>query len=269
MTTGGERTVLRLPVLRALLAQSLAVALVVVLVYLLALLPWRMSLFSVALLQGVLAAAIGWRLGLSRWWLCINLAFLPTLLLVQRADLPAWLFLLGFVLLLLVNWNSLREQVPLYLSGRKAQQRLQQCLSELEPTLRFVDLGCGTAGTLLQLARQFPRGHFVGVETAPLLFLLAWLRCLFQENCHVHYRSLWQTTLGDFDVVYCFLSPVPMPRLWAKAQAEMRAGSWLISNTFEIPGVPAERLLAINEGRQTSLLVWQIKDAPISARIGT
>ncbi|WP_041769335.1 class I SAM-dependent methyltransferase [Ectopseudomonas mendocina] len=268
MTTGGERTVLRLPVLRALLAQGVAVALVVVLVYLLALLPWRMSLFSVALLQGVLAAAIGWRLGLSRWWLWINLAFLPTLLLVQRADLPAWLFLLGFVLLLLINWNSLREQVPLYLSGRKAQQRLQQCLSELEQPMRFVDLGCGTAGALLGLARQFPRGQFVGVETAPLLFLLAWLRCLFQENCSIRYRSLWQVDLGEFDVVYCFLSPVPMPRLWAKAQAEMHAGSWLVSNTFDIPGVPADRLLEVNEGRQTSLFLWRIKDAPISARIG-
>ena len=61
MTTGEERAVLRLPLLRALLAQGLAVALVVVLVYLLALLPWRMSLFSVALLQGVVAAGIGWR----------------------------------------------------------------------------------------------------------------------------------------------------------------------------------------------------------------
>lgn len=263
MTTGGERTVLRLPVLRALLAQGLAAALVVVLVYLLALLPWRMSLFSVALLQGVLAAAIGWRLGLSRWWLWINLAFLPALLLAQRADLPAWLFLLGFLLLLLVNWNSLREQVPLYLSGRKAQQYLQQCLSEREPTLRFVDLGCGAAGTLLQLARQFPRGQFVGVETAPLLFVLAWLRCLFQENCHIRYRSLWRTELSEFDVVYCFLSPVPMPRLWSKAQAEMRAGSWLISNTFEIPGAPADRLFEINEGRQSALFLWQVKGAVI------
>jgi SAM-dependent methyltransferase len=249
--------------LRALMAQGLAVALVVVLVYLLALLHWRMSLFSVALLQGVLAAAIGWRLGLSRWWLWINLAFLPALLLVQRADLPAWLFLLGFVLLLLINWNSLRERVPLYLSGHKAQQRLQQCLSELEPPLRFVDLGCGTAGILLQLARQFPRGQFVGVETAPLLFVVAWLRCLFQENCSIRYRSLWRVDLSQFDVVYCFLSPVPMPRLWAKAQAEMRAGSRLVSNTFEIPGVPADRLLEVDQGRQTALLIWQIKGADI------
>ncbi|WP_061237436.1 class I SAM-dependent methyltransferase [Ectopseudomonas composti] len=263
MMTGGEGAVLRLPLLRALLAQGLAIALVVVLVYLLALLPWRMSLFSVALLQGVLAAGIGWRLGLSRWWLWINLAFLPALLMLQRVDLPAWLFLLGFVLLLLVNWNSWREQVPLYLSGRKAQQRLQQCLSELEPPLRFVDLGCGTAGTLLRLARQFPRGQFVGVETAPLLFVLAWLRCLLQENCSIRYRSIWRLDLRSFDVVYCFLSPAPMPRLWAKAQAEMTAGSWLISNTFEIPGAPADRQLEVNQGRQTSLFLWQIRGADI------
>lgn len=263
MTVGEERTVLRLPLLRALLAQGLALALVVVLVYLLALLPWRMSLFSVALLQGVVAAVIGWRLGLSRWWLWINLAFLPALLVMQRADLPAWLFLLGFVLLLLVNWNSLREQVPLYLSGRKAQQRLQQFMSEREPPLCFVDLGCGTAGTVLQLARRFPRGQFVGVETAPLLFAFAWLRCLLQENCSIRYRSLWQVELGEFDAVYCFLSPVPMPRLWAKAQAEMCAGSWLISNTFEIPGVPADRELDVSEGRQTSLFLWQMKGAEI------
>lgn len=263
MAIGEERAVLRLPVLRALLAQGLAVALVVVLVYLLALLPWRMSLLSVALLQGVLAAVIGWRLGLSRWWLWINLAFLPALLVLQRAELPGWLFLLGFVLLLLVNWNSLREQVPLYLSGRKAQQRLQQCLSERELPLRFVDLGCGTAGTLLQLARRFPRGQFVGVETAPLLFVFAWLRCLLQENCSIRYQSLWQVDLATFDVAYCFLSPVPMPRLWAKAQTEMRAGSWLISNTFEIADVPADQVFEINEGRQTRLLLWQMKGADI------
>ena len=60
-----------------------------------------------------------------------------------------------------------------------------------------------------------------------------------------------------------FLSPVPMPRLWSKAQAEMRAGSWLISNTFEIPGVPADRELDVNEGRQTSLFLWQMQGAEI------
>lgn len=263
MQTDERMSVVRLPVVRALLAQVLAIALVVLLVYLLALLPWRMSLFSVALLQGALAALIGWRLGLSRWWAWINFAFLPALLLMQRLGLPGWVYLLGFVVLLLINWNSLREQVPLYLSGRRAQQHLQRLLAEREPPLRCIDLGCGTAGTLLQLARRFPRGQFIGVETAPLVFLCAWLRCLLQDNCSIRYLNLWQVDLADFDVVYCFLSPVPMPRLWAKAQAEMRPGSWLISNSFEVPGVPAERLFEIGEGRQTQLLLWQMKGGDI------
>ena len=34
-----------------------------------------------------------------------------------------------------------------------------------------------------------------------------------------------------------------MPRLWQKVQAEMRPGSRLISNTFAIPGVPAQRVI--------------------------
>lgn len=254
---------LQRPLSYVLLAQALAIVAVVVLVYLLALLSLQLPLALVALLQGALAAVIGRWLGLSRWWLWINLAFLPALLLLQRLALPGWIYLCAFVVLLLVNWNSLRERVPLYLTGPRAQQQLAHWLARGEPAPRFVDLGCGTAGTLLYLARRFPRGRFVGVESAPLLFLVAWLRCLLQDNCQVRFQSLWRTELAQFDAVYCFLSPVPMPRLWARARLQMRAGSWLISNTFEIPGVEPDVRLEVNEGRQTQLLFWQMRGADI------
>ncbi len=255
---------LRRPWRRVLLAQGLAVVALLAAVYLLALLsPLRLSLWLAALLQGALAAVIGWRLGLSRWWLWINLAFLPALWLQQQAALPGWLYLLGFALLLLVNWNSLGERVPLYLSGRRARQQLGEWLAAREQPAHFVDLGCGAAGTLLHLARRFPRGRFVGVESAPLLFLLAWLRCLSQGNCSIRYQSLWHTQLAPFDAVYCFLSPVPMPRLWAKACSEMAPGSWLISNSFAIPGVAPDARCELGEGRQTELLFWQMGGADI------
>lgn len=254
---------LRQPLWCVLLAQALATVLVVALVYLLALLSLRLPLMLVAALQGALAAGIGWRLGLSSWWQWINLGFLPALLVVQRLGLPAWLYLLGFVVLVSVNLNSLRERVPLYLSGRRAQQQLADWIAERDQPVRFVDLGCGTAGTLLHLARRFPRGQFVGVETAPLLFVIAWLRCLLQGNCQIRFQSLWRTDLADFDAVYCFLSPVPMLRLWAKAQAEMSAGSWLISNSFTIPGTEPGAVRELNEGRQTQLLFWQMAGADI------
>lgn len=258
-----EHGFLRLPLLRAVLAQVLAAVLVVALVYLLALAAWRLPLHAVSLAQGLLAAFIGWRLGLSRWWFWINLAFVPALLVMLRLGLPSWVFMLAFVMLLLVNWNSLREQVPLYLSGSKAREQLGVWLESREPAASFIDLGCGTAGTLLFLARRFPRGQFIGVETAPLLFVLAWLRCLMQDNCNIRYRSLWRADLAGFDTVYCFLSPAPMPRLWEKACAEMAPGSWLISNSFTVPGVEPDSVRELNEGRQTQLLFWQMRGADI------
>jgi hypothetical protein len=47
-----------------------------------------------------------------------------------------------------------------------------------------------------------------------------------------------------------------MPRLWEKALGEMRSGSWLVSNTFEVPGVAPQHSLPVMVGRQTALLFW-------------
>ncbi|MBB2493728.1 class I SAM-dependent methyltransferase [Aquipseudomonas ullengensis] len=249
----------RYPALLALLAQILALAILAGLVLILAQFAgWRLTPWAAVVLQGVLAAALGHWLGLRRWWLPLNLAFAPGLLALQSGQWPAWWFLVAFLVLLLINWNSFRERVPLYLSGARTRQRLSESLSGLPADFRFIDLGCGLGGTLVQLARDYPNARLHGVETAPLVFLCAWLRCLPYANCQVRYRSLWRETLTQYDVVYCFLSPAPMPELWQKARREMRVGSLLISNTFEIPDVPAQEVIALNDWRASRLLFWRL-----------
>jgi SAM-dependent methyltransferase len=162
------------------------------------------------------------------------------------------------VLVLLLNWNSFGERVPLYLSGAKCRRQLADLLSRQAPDFSFVDLGCGPAGTLLWLARQFPQAQFVGVETAPLTFAIAWLRSVPQNNCRIRYESLWRTDLSAFAVVYCFLSPAPMAALWDKARAQMAVGSWLISNSFAVPGVSADQQFELHDWRQSRLLLWRM-----------
>lgn len=217
----------------------------------------RFGLLAAACLQGLCAALIGERLGLSVWWRPINLAFVPALVLLQDHALPPWLLLAGFAVLLLLNWNALVERVPLYLTGAPAERQLIARLADLPSGFRFVDLGSGLGGTLSRLARAYPDGRFLGVETAPLAFVLCWLRCLPRSNCRVRFRSLWRVDLGGFEAVYCFLSPVPMPALWQKARAEMKPAALLISNSFEVPGVPAEESLPLDDWRGSSLLVWR------------
>ncbi|MCW3147321.1 class I SAM-dependent methyltransferase [Stutzerimonas stutzeri] len=248
----------RLPILTALCAQFAAVLLTwLLLLGALRLLDVRLSLLQAAVVQGVIAALLGARLGLSSWWLPINLGFVPGLALLQNHSLPTWLPAAALVLLLLLNWNAFVERVPLYLTGTATERCLQQRLRALPGHFRFVDLGCGLAGSLSRLARAFPQARFVGVETAPLTFAIAWLRCLPRSNCRIVFRNLWRVDLADFEVVYCFLSPAPMPALWRKASAQMRADALLISNSFGVPGVEPEERLAVSDWRDSQLLIWR------------
>ncbi|QGZ28649.1 class I SAM-dependent methyltransferase [Stutzerimonas stutzeri] len=251
----------RSPVLLALFSQvSSSIITWLLLLALARTTDWPIGLLPAAWVQGVLAGLIGHSFGLSRWWLPINLCFVPGLVLMQGHSLPPWLLLAGFTALLLLNWNALTERVPLYLTGTAAEQRLSQRLAQLPGDFRFIDLGSGLGGTLVRLSRAYPSAHFVGVETAPLTFVLCWLRCLLRRNCRVRFRSIWRQPLGEHDVVYCFLSPAPMPALWQKACAEMRPGALLISNSFGVPGVEPQEILPVDDWRHSRLLIWRPGD---------
>lgn len=207
--------------------------------------------------SGMLAAAIGLPLGLRRGWILLQ-ALLPTAFdQAMRLDLPAWIYLVLFVLLLLVFRNSAIGRIPLYLTNRRTHAALARLLPDRP--LSFVDLGCGLGGVVMQLGRLRPDGRFLGIESAPLPFVASWLRHrLFGTvNTMVDYGDFWHRSLAPFDVVYCFLSPVPMGALYRKARAEMRPGSLLISNSFAVPDVPPDRVVEVDDGRRTQLNVWE------------
>ena len=255
------------PMLALLIQLGVTLAMAVAIIAIAQLSAWRPDLLATGLLQGLLAAMLARAAGMSSWWWWLNLVFVPGLLLLSGAALPSWLFLVAFVLLSLLNWNSFTERVPLYLTGPATRLELARLLEARGPRFALVDLGCGPGGALLWLARRFPQARFVGVETAPLSFFIARLRSLGRGNCHIRYQSLWRTELSGFDVAYCFLSPAPMAAVWRKALAELPEGAWLISNSFGIDQVAAQEVIELNDWRNSRLLLWRLDDAR-SAAIG-
>lgn len=212
-------------------------------------------LLVAALLQGITAAAISHLLGAPRWWLTIHLGFLPLAVLAQSLTLPPWLWLAGFVLLLLVFWRTDQSRVPLYLSNAATATALAALLPARP--CRVIDLGCGDGALLRRLARARPDCCFVGIEHAPLTWLWARLAATGLENLTIQRGDFWPLPLAGFDLVYAFLSPAPMPRLWAKAQAEMAPAALLVSNSFEVPGIVAGSMVAVTDRRQTRLHCYQ------------
>jgi SAM-dependent methyltransferase len=241
------------PVLRALLAQALAFMVLLALVRV----GLRFPAMIWVLLQAVLAVFLSRGMGLSPRWVFMQAALPFLVRALWHAPIPAWVYLALFLGLALVFGGGLLSRVPLYHASRDTWGKLADLLQG-QPNLRFVDLGCGFGGPVAHLARARPDGLFVGVEASPLTWLVAWLRCLPQRNAHIRLGSIWRTDLADFDVVYAFLSPVPMSALWAKARREMRPGSRFISHSFEVPHEAPHRVIPV-EGREGArLLVWDL-----------
>ena len=207
-----------------------------------------------ALLQGVCAVLTAMLLRAPIWWLFIHLVFIPCAVLANSMALPAWIWLSGFFLLLLVFWRTDTNQVPLYLTNRKSRDAVLSLLPETP--CRMVDLGCGDGGLLRHLARARPDCLFVGIEHAPLTWAWAWLLARGFANLSTRRGNFWNHSLAAYDVVYAFLSPAPMVKLGAKAQAEMMPSACLVSNSFAIPEMTAQTIIDVMDQRQTRLYIY-------------
>ena len=249
----------RPPLLRALAAQAVGAVLAFGFWFAMqALVGVEMPLLPILVLQGGAAAAVGVLFGLATWWLPIQALLPAAAWWAKDLAVPGWVWLALAAGLGLVYWNSARGQVPLYLSNSKTRDAIAALVPD--GAVKVLDLGCGPGGTILEIARVRPQAECVGIESAPPLALLAWFRRLIggPGNATIRFGDFWNLNLGPFDVVYAFLSPVPMARLFAKAQAEMRPGTLFVSNSFEVPGEHPHRTVTLEDGRRTRLLIWRM-----------
>jgi SAM-dependent methyltransferase len=210
---------------------------------------------ALAGVQGLCAALVSHLLQGPGWWLPIHLGFMPLAILALRLGLPSWVWLAGFAILLLIFWRTDRSRVPLYLTNSMTCEALAKLLPA-EP-IEVLDLGCGDGGLLCRLARTRPDCHFVGFEHAPLTWAWAWLRCRKLPNVRIRFGDFWSQPLGGYALVYAFLSPAPMRRLWTKAKAEMKADALLVSNSFSVPDIQPECNVEVADRRRTCLYVYR------------
>lgn len=250
------------PALRALLMQGAALPFSVI-TYAAGTAVWHVSppaaTAFAALVQAALAAVFS--RGLAPWWPPIQFFFPLAVAAAQTLRLPPLLFLVCFLLLLGLYWTAFRTQVPLYASGRSARKRVMRLLPAGRE-ISFVDVGSGLGGMVLDLAGRRPESRFVGVEIAPLPWLISWLRGLHARLLgrghgrfvRCDYRCI---DFGEHDVVFAYLSPAAMPALWQKARAEMRPGTLLLSYEFAIPGVASD-IVCRPSVRRPALYGWHM-----------
>jgi hypothetical protein len=238
MTLGQRRPVLQAPAIQALLILCAAL--------ILALLAAQAveQLFGAAIppipfafLHGALAAGIAYLRRMASWWVPILFFFPPAAVLVNSLHLPPVLFFAVFLFLLLLFWSTFRSQVPFYPSGQSTWDAVAALLPADRP-LRVIDIGSGLGGAVLYLSRLRADSHFVGIELAPLPWLVSRVRALLTGSRGAFVRGDYtRLDFRDYDAIFAYLSPAAMTALWQKAREEMRPGTLLLSYEFIIEDV--------------------------------
>ena len=220
------------------------------------------SLWILVASQAVLACGSAWLLRSDAWWLWIHGLFPIAVALANTLQIHSGWYLAAFVLLLLVFGPTVCNRVPLYLSNQKTAAVLSEFLNQhvfAAPEQRTVlDVGSGTGTMVKLLALAHPLHRVRGIEGAWIPYAISRVACAALPNAEVMRGDFWAHRLDPYPAVYAFLSTEPMPRLWQKARAEMVPGSFLISNSFQVPGIEPFAVLAVDDERQTELFVYQI-----------
>jgi hypothetical protein len=228
---------LRIPAVCALLIQASAFAAVILGS---AILDWwadfQVSIALAALIQGLLAAALSYQLGMAIWWIWIQFLFPLALVFTLALHISSYLFLGAFVFLLALYWTIFRTRVPFYPSFPATWDAVAAMLPQ-DRAIRFADIGSGLGGLLIHLAKVRPESNFLGIELAPLPWIVSFFRAK-TKSLPVQFErgDYCQLNFAHYDVVFAYLSPAAMPAVWEKAKKEMRPGSLLLSYEFPIVG---------------------------------
>lgn len=249
---------MRLPVaLQSLFIQIAALGFAVLTVRLLSgFADLQPTLWQFVLVQGGLAGGLSLLWRQPRWWLPLHAGFLPAVFGALHIDIAAWVYLAGFALLGGFFWTTFRTRVPLYLSDRKAWDAVAEKLPAGRP-FRFIDLGSGLGGLLLDLEKRFPQGDFTGVELAPASWLVSRLRAAVSGSRVRFLRQDYAALdLSGYDAVFAFLSPAAMPALWQQVCAQMRPGSCFMSLSFEAGDRAPDAVVTLAPHPRHRLYVW-------------
>lgn len=220
--------------------------------------PLHLSIWDFAFLQAVISAIITQLIfKLPKWFLYISILF-PIFIVLgfNFIHISNWIYLFLFLFFAFTFSHTLKERVPLYLTNKKTHESLKKIIED-SGAKTFIDLGSGLGGVVRAISEN--KIESVGVESAPLLWGASALLSFLTFKGKILRQNIWNTDLSQYDIVYAFLSPAIMEKLYQKIKLEMKPNSLFVSNSFEVMGIKPDEVWQLTDQRQTMLYFYRIK----------
>jgi hypothetical protein len=123
----------------------------------------------------------------------------------------------------------------------------------------IVELGSGWGTLAFALARRFPNRPVLAYENSPVPYLTAKLLQQFLSLPNLQFRraNFFAQPLDSSELVVCYLYRRAMSRLKVKLDKELPAGSFVISNTFAIPGWQPSHISEVQDIYRTKIYLYR------------
>lgn len=169
------------------------------------------------------------------------------------------LIFISSIVLSIVIWSWRYGISPMPSSFKAVRCILEAAPKDIKGTI--IDLGSGWGSIVFPLAKRFPRCRVIGYETSPVPFYFTKLRNNFYslKNLELYRKDFFKESLEEAELIVCYLYPGAMKILKTKLESELKPGTWVISNTFAIPGWQPFQVYQLDDIYKTKIFVYKFQ----------
>ncbi len=139
---------------------------------------------------------------------------------------------------------------PFVPSSRKSIDKMLE-LAGLQTGDVIFDLGCGD-GRIVFAAAKCGAAKSIGIEISPLVYIIAKVRNLFSGNKHTEIRFgniFSQTDYNEANVIFAFLMPHLMQKVFAEIWPQLAPGARIISSSFFSKDITPDLIIPRDKGQ--------------------
>jgi SAM-dependent methyltransferase len=120
---------------------------------------------------------------------------------------------------------------PFVPSARKRHKTMLK-LANLKDSDIVYDLGCGDGRLVFSASKNVKKA--IGYDLSIPLILYGKLNSLFYPRAQIQFGNIWKQDYKDATVIFCYLMPNAMKQFHKDVWPNLKKGTRVISNAFEI-----------------------------------
>lgn len=154
-----------------------------------------------------------------------------------------------FATLLLFMMLAIIIGAPLVFTKKQTANKMVELLN-IKKDEKVFDLGSGDGRLLIMVAKKGAYAN--GIEVNPYAVLFSLIKVFFAgqiKRVKIHWGNYWWVSLSKADAVLVYAMPGFMPKLSQKLKRELKKGTRIVSNSFQIPGLILRKQETVGKDR--------------------